>query len=108
MCDRCGHVWEHADSAVEADDAEFRRMHTCPSCRLPALPRGMNEKYKGPRGPVNRQRCNMDQKPRDCCPVCGYQFEEVKELNECPRHKPTESFAPDELIAEDDDYAYCE
>lgn len=49
----------------------------------------------------------MNEGERDRCPVCGYQFEEAQEQNTCPKHSPTELFSRDELIGEDDDYAYC-
>lgn len=44
---------------------------------------------------------------KDRCPVCGHQFDPVNPVNVCPFHNPTEAFTPDELVGEDDDYAYC-
>jgi hypothetical protein len=41
----------------------------------------------------------------DCCPVCGHQFDEVKSINVCLRCG--EQSAPDQLIHEEDDYAWC-
>jgi hypothetical protein len=49
----------------------------------------------------------VDTKEKDRCPVCGYQFDEVRDLNTCPQHSPTQSFDRDQLITDDDDYAYC-
>lgn len=42
--------------------------------------------------------------PRDCCPVCGHQFEEVTEQQTCPRCEQTS--CRDDLITEDADYAW--
>jgi hypothetical protein len=46
--------------------------------------------------------------PRDCCPICGHQFQEVQDVNVCPtEHYGEQEFTRDELISEDDDYAWC-
>lgn len=49
---------------------------------------------------------------RDCCPICGTAFEVVTESNTCNygvnrRGQPHGPFSPDELITEEDDYAWC-
>lgn len=45
---------------------------------------------------------------RDRCPICGHQFVEVKDVNVCPtEHGGQQEFAREELIGEDDDYAWC-
>lgn len=49
--------------------------------------------------------------PRDCCPICGHQFDEVKEVNVCPckgHWNIQKEFTPDELITDSDDYLYCQ
>jgi hypothetical protein len=48
----------------------------------------------------------VDGKERNRCPVCGYEFEYLRELNLCPAHKPDDTFTPEELIGPDDDCAY--
>lgn len=42
--------------------------------------------------------------PRDCCPICGYQFDDVRKVQVCP-YCYEESEA-DKLITLDDDYAW--
>jgi hypothetical protein len=54
---------------------------------------------------MNDKRVGPD---RVCCPVCGYEFDEVKDVNVCPtRHYGIQNFTPDELLNTDDDYAWC-
>lgn len=60
----------------------------------------------------------MDSLPRDCCPVCGYQFdsEEIEDVRDkkvdqltCgSRFGPHWSGDLDELITEDDDYLWVQ
>lgn len=51
--------------------------------------------------PIDPKRC--------CCPICGHEFDEVKEINICPtQHYGRQEFIPDELITDDDDYAWCQ
>lgn len=50
-------------------------------------------------------------KPKTQCPICGHDFivepGEIRAANTCPRmHSGGQSFAPEELITEDDDYAW--
>jgi len=40
----------------------------------------------------------------NCCPICGYKFEEVLPINVCPNCK--EESKEEELISEDDDYLW--
>ena len=54
---------------------------------------------------------DSDSQPRECCPICGREFEEVHEANLCnhgARWITAEVFTPEELITSDDDYAWCE
>lgn len=45
---------------------------------------------------------------KNVCPICGHEFYEVKELNVCKHHGPwTEAFTREELITDEDDYAWC-
>lgn len=51
---------------------------------------------------------NEENKIKDRCPICGYQFDEVLDINICPTlHYGENNFTPDELITDDDDYAWC-
>jgi rubredoxin len=46
--------------------------------------------------------------PRNRCPICGHEFDEVKAVNVCPTiHYGEQEFTPDDLITDDDDYAWC-
>jgi len=46
---------------------------------------------------------------KDQCPICGAQIEEVTEdqTNYCSQLDCHGPFFPEELISEDDDYAWC-
>lgn len=45
--------------------------------------------------------------PRNCCPVCGKEFDPVQAINICKNHSPNgEKYTPDELITEWDDCAW--
>jgi hypothetical protein len=63
----------------------------------------------------------MTQPVHNCCPICGHEFDEVQEWNECPTSKDTgghgcgrddaptrNHFHRDQLITSDDDYAWCQ
>lgn len=53
--------------------------------------------------------CEPMSQVKNCCPICGYQFDEVEDINICPTgHEGWgNKFTKDELITEDDDYAWC-
>lgn len=43
------------------------------------------------------------------CPICNYEFEELAEVNICPNtHYGENSFTHEQLITEDEDYAWCQ
>jgi hypothetical protein len=47
-------------------------------------------------------------KEKDTCPICGHQFDEVEEENVCPTyHYGEQTFKPEDLITDDDDYLWC-
>lgn len=41
---------------------------------------------------------------KNCCPICGHEFEPVQETNTCPNCG--EVTAAENLITEDDDYVW--
>lgn len=42
------------------------------------------------------------------CPICGYEFDSVEDVNTCPvTHYGINQFLREELITEDDDYMWC-
>lgn len=47
--------------------------------------------------------------PKCRCHICGHEFDPVLEVNVCPRapHYGESSYTPEDLITEDDDYAWC-
>jgi hypothetical protein len=62
-----------------------------------------------------------EQQDRNCCPICGHEFDDVQEWNECPTvlnrgghgmgqaEAPTRNhFHRDELITSNDDYLWCQ
>lgn len=54
----------------------------------------------GPDGMVIREK--------DHCPICGYHFDEVEDVNVCPtKHYGQQKFTPEELITDMDDYLWC-
>jgi hypothetical protein len=55
-----------------------------------------------------RDRMNEENKVKDHCPICGYQFDEVLPVNVCPtRHYGEQEFTPEQLIGCYDDYEWC-
>ena len=66
----------------------------------------MNDKaihvtYKNPDG-------TEETLPKCRCPICGHTFYEVKEKNICPtKHYGDQEFTPDQLVTDNDDYAWC-
>lgn len=51
--------------------------------------------------------------PQTCCPICGHEFDEVKEEGNTHRYGPAGifthgPFTKDELIGTQDDYAWCQ
>lgn len=55
------------------------------------------------------ERMRAENAVKDCCPICGHQFFEVKPVNVCPTGHPGlgQEFTPEELIGCWDDYAWC-
>jgi hypothetical protein len=50
----------------------------------------------------------MNNLPKDCCPICGYQYEDLeKELDNWQCIDCGHWIHKDELITEEDDYAWC-
>jgi hypothetical protein len=47
--------------------------------------------------------------PKECCPICGHEFDPVREANVCPTaHYGEQVWTPEQLITGDDDYAWVE
>ena len=46
---------------------------------------------------------------KDCCPICGHQFDVVQDINICPtpHESDGQEFPRDELIGILDDYLWC-
>lgn len=45
-----------------------------------------------------------DEMKKNCCPICGHEFEEINDINVCPNCG--EVSKPEDLITEDDDYLW--
>ena len=84
----------------ELTRAEWRAVPAKDLCRVYDL-----MKKQGTRPlPLGDPKC-----PKECCPICGYEFETVREANVCPtRHYGEQVFTPEELITSDDDYAWVQ
>ena len=55
-----------------------------------------------------REIVEEENKVKNCCPICGHEFEEIKPINVCPTfHYFEQEFKPEELIGRWDDYAWC-
>lgn len=63
------------------------------------MPKRLTSTYHNPDGSV-------DVLEKDRCPICGHQFDEVQDLNVCPKEHPVPPLWPEELITEVDDYEW--
>jgi hypothetical protein len=73
-----------------------------------------DRKWDDPLGPVCHTCAGLTEgdreAKRDCCPICGHQFSEVRDINICTTdHRGWGvAFLREELIHRDDDYAWVQ